>query len=83
MSDLRKCQCLPFAEHFRRSMHSESVPRCELHGTLGQAGQAGTQAPGAAPLPLNSEALENRLADSLNAAVDKGHGVMHDDQSNF
>lgn len=63
-----ECQCLPLAETFHRGVTGQPVPRCEVHNTIGTTGQ---QPEGDADA-LNSEALERKLADSLNTALSKG-----------
>lgn len=64
-----ECHCLTPAKAISAGLHGKPVPRCELHGTLGSAGkQADTEAEA---LALNSEALENKFAGSLGAALNK------------
>lgn len=65
-----ECKCLPFTETFARAMHGEDVPACPLHGTFGAPAQQSDKGTGGDPPALNSEALEQRLADTLGAAVD-------------
>lgn len=66
MADRPECTCLPFLETFHRGISGKPVPRCELH-SLGSAGNQNDPD----SLALNSEQLENRLRDALDAAANK------------
>lgn len=69
-----ECKCRPLEQNVMDGLTGKPIPACAAHGTFGSAGKDRDPARSAGAVALNSEALEQSLANALGGAVNKDAG---------